>query len=119
MAQVILGQEGVLNADLIIVQNASYAATFIHEDPTGDPIDHTGWTGRARIQGNGVNLVLDSYVSFGEDGAIQLAIPASETAGLKIGRYGWDLMCEDAYGFITRLIYGKAKVYDSYAYDRV
>ena len=115
---VTLGSEGLLNANLIIVQNASFEVTFTHLGPDDEPIDHTGWDKRARIKKKNVNVVLDRYVTFGDGGDIVLSIPASVTGGLALGSYRWDLMIEDS-GDIYRIAYGDAKVVDSYAYDEV
>ena len=115
---VTLGSEGLLNANLILVQNASFIATFTHLGPNDEPVDHTGWQKRARITKRGVNVVLDRYVSFGENGDIVLDIPASVTGGLELGSYRWDLMIEGSNN-VYRIAYGDAKVVDSYAYDEV
>ena len=117
MADTTLGSKGLLNADLVLVQSKSHASTLVHEDESGEAIDHTGWTGRCRIQGGSVDLALDGCVTFGEDGAILLTIPSSVTASIPLGSYDWDLMCETPTGWVERVAYGKARVHDSFSYD--
>ena len=114
MATVTLGSKGLLNADLIIVQNASFAATFTHLDENGDPIDHTGWIGKARFL-TPEPTILDGYVLFGTDGDIVLNLPAN--LDVPIGKYDWDLMVRDTSGNVTRIAYGRAQVVDSFAFD--
>lgn len=116
MATTTLGSQGLLNADLVLVQNVSFSATIIHEHDDGTPVNHTGWTLYCKAQGK--NYVdLNSCVSFGEDGAIYILIPDTLTKDLPLETYNWDIIAEDENGFAIRLVYGKIKVYDSIARD--
>ncbi len=115
MAAVTLGSKGLLNADLILVQNASFAATFTHLDEDGEPIDHTGWTAKARVMTKQEPTVMDNYVSFGTGGDIILAIPANHN--IPLGKYEWDMMVGDTSGNVIRIAYGKATIVDSFSYD--
>ena len=117
MADVTLGSKGLLGADLVLVQSKSHSSVLVHEDESGQAVDHEGWSARCRVKGGDVDVALDGCVSFGEGGEIWLSIPASVTAALPLGSYDWDLMCEDPAGFVERVCWGKARVYDSYSYD--
>ena len=116
MATITLGSQGLLNADLVLVQNVSFSATIIHENDEGEPIDHTGWHAYCQAQGRTV-VDLNDCVSFGEDGAIHIYIPDTLTKEMPLSTFNWDIIVEDETGFATRLVYGKINVYDSYARD--
>lgn len=117
MADVTLGTKGLVNADLVLVQSASFACTFFHQDEHGDPIDHDGWDAWCKLSGGSYELNLDGSVSFGEDGAIYLLVTDEQTASIPLGTYDWDLIVEDQVGYATRIAYGRARVYDSWARD--
>lgn len=116
MATITLGSQGLLNADLVLVQNVSFSATIIHEDDEGHPVDHTGWTAYCQAQGK-TNIDLSDCISFGEEGMIHIYIPDDVTKELPLSNFKWDIIVEDDTGFATRLVYGKINVYDSYARD--
>lgn len=120
MASVTLGSKGLVNADLVLVRGASFACTFTHVDAAGDPIPHDGWSAKCRAHKYACershDVDLQGCVSFGDGGDIYLAIP-TETTEAMLGEYEWDLMVTDDKGFVTRLAYGKANVYDSLAMD--
>jgi len=111
MTDITLGQRGCLNADLILAQSQAFAAEITHEDPDGHVIDHTGEACYCHLQREGSpDVVLDRYIDAGEK--ITIAIPGSVTAEIAAGTYKWDLFVGD-----VRLVYGKAKVYDTYSRD--
>lgn len=113
-----IGSKGLLNADLIIVQNTTFAVTLLHKDEDGNAIDHTGWSLWCAMRPTSGNTIdLDSYVSFGTNGAIEVLIPDDTTATIAAGPYKWDLIAEDSLGYATRIAYGTANVYDSLARD--
>lgn len=116
MAATTLGSQGLLNADLVLVQNVSFSATIVHEHDDGTPVDHTGWTVYSKAQGK-TYVDLTDCVSFGSDGEIYILIPDTLTKELPLESFNWDIIVEDETGFATRLVYGKIKVYDSYARD--
>ncbi len=111
MTEITLGQKGCLNADLILAQSQAFAAVITHEDPDGEIIDHTGDTGYCRLQREGYDdVVLDGCVTTGE--SVVLSIPGDTTEEIAVGTWKWDLFVGD-----VRLVYGKARVYDTYARD--
>ena len=116
MATTTLGSQGLLNADLILVQNVSFSATIIHEDDEGHPIDHTGWTVYCQAQGK-TRIDLTDCVSFGDNGSIVIYIPDEVTKLMPLATMNWDIIVEDTTGYATRLVYGKITVYDSFARD--
>lgn len=112
MAEAIsIGRKGCLNADLVLAQSQAFSVTVTHEDESGNTIDHTGEQGYCRLQRNGYDdVVLDQYVAVGA--TVVLSLPGSVTAGIAEGKWNWDLFVGD-----TRLLYGKAEVFDTYARD--
>ena len=107
------GQEGCLNADLKLAQSQGFELTIVHKDESGDAIDHTNDTGYCRLRRDGYDdVVLDEYVTCGEE--VTLELPGSVTASIAEGTWKWDLFAGD-----VRLLYGKCKVYDTYARDTV
>ena len=111
MKPITLGQKGCLNADLIIAQSQGVTITITHESEDGTAIDHTGDDGYCRLQCAGLSdVVLDEYVTCGE--TVVLSIPANVTEGIAVGEWDWDLFVDD-----IRLVYGKCRVYDTYAKD--
>ena len=116
MAATTLGSQGLLNADLVLVQNVSFSATIVHEHDDGTPVDHTGWIAYCKAQGRQY-VDLSGCVGFGDNGEIHILIPDTLTVTLPLETFNWDLICEDETGFATRIVYGRIKVYDSYARD--
>lgn len=117
MADVTLGTKGLVNADLIFVQNASFSCIFFHQDDQGAPIDHEGWGAWCRLSGGSFELNLNDSISFGDEGAIHFLVTDEQTASIPLGTYDWDLIVEDLTGYATRIAYGRARVYDSWARD--
>lgn len=118
MATVTLGSQGLLNADLVLVQNVSFSAVIVHETEDGEPIDHAGWTLYCQAQqGTKRKIDLNACVYFGDEGQIIMLIPDEVTRDMPLGTYNWDLIGEDETGYATRIVYGRATVYDSYARD--
>ena len=111
-----LGRKGCLNADLVISQAQGLSFEIVHvDDESGDPIDHTGEQAWCRMQrAKHEDVVLDAYVSMADaaEGVVHVDIPGSVTAGIATGDWVWDLFVGE-----TRLAYGKARVYDTYAKD--
>lgn len=61
---------------------------------TGDPVDLTGCTARCQIRNRAGTLLLDCtpYLTVdGANGAVSVLVPASETAGLPIGKLFFDI----------------------------
>jgi|GEM_PF-6529942 hypothetical protein len=112
MSDITLGQRGCLNADLELAQSQAFAAEIIHQDPDGHVIDHSGDQCYCRLQREGFpDVVLDACVTATPE-KVTIAVPGSTTAEIAAGSYKWDLFAGD-----VRLLYGKAKVYDTYARD--
>lgn len=117
----VIGEEGLLNAKLILVQNADRAFTVTHEDEEGNVIDHSQSVAKIALEDKktGDHYDLSSYCTCAESG-VYVDIPASRTASIPIGKkYLWDIMVESRQGKVVRLVYGDAEVYDSYAFDEV
>ena len=112
MTDITLGQRGCLNADLELAQSQAFAAEIVHQDPDGHVIDHSEDECFCRLQREGFDdVVLDRYVSASPD-KVTIAIPGRITATIAAGSYKWDLFVGE-----VRLLYGKAKVYDTYSRD--
>ena len=117
----IIGEEGLENAKLILVQNTSRDFAIIHEDEEGHVIDHSQSTAKMAVVDKKTNARFDlsTYCTCTES-IIYVAIPATSTAAIPIGKkYEWDIMVETREGKVVRLAYGPAEVFDSYAFDEV
>lgn len=79
------------------------------------PVDLTGYDARLQIResADDTTAALDAsdYLTLGgEEGTIDIEIPANETATLDPGRYVYDLEVESAGGEVTTLLAGSVKV---------
>jgi len=116
-----IGSEGLQDAKLILVQNETRAFTIVHKDDQGHVIDHSASTARMAVASPKTGELYDfSDFCTCAESAIYVAITPAASAAVPIGKkYSWDVMVEDENGNITRLLYGPAEVYDSYAFDEV
>lgn len=115
-----IGSKGLATANLVIPQSTSLSFVVEHLDSEGGVIDHDGWTVHVRLQGKddiSENYLLDDYVSEDSEGNILVTIPPEISATIPIGTYNWDMIADDPSGQSTRLVYGSAKVIDTYAKD--
>lgn len=107
------------NYDITIEQGATFPLSIIWKDDSGTPINLDGYTARMQVrkssQSDEVILNLTSNESDlsitlgGEDGTIDILIPAEVTAGLEVRRAVYDLeLVNDPE--ITRLIQGSVTI---------
>ena len=118
MAQVVLGSEGLLEADIILPQSTSLTFDVIHKDKDGNVYDHSSSTAHMAFQTKDgkTTYVMDSCCSCAAD-KIRVTIPASMSEALPLGKLVWDLIVITALGEQVRICYGNVKVVDTYAMD--
>lgn len=112
-----IGGKGTQEANLTIPQSATFTFDIVHVDEDDEEvIDHSESTFDMAFQGN-ETYQLDDCVSATAD-RIRVAIPASTTKSLPIGKMNWDLFANTTLGDSIRLMYGKVTVVDTYAKDK-
>ena len=118
MAQVVLGAKGLLEADIILPQSTSLTFDVIHKDEEGTVYDHSGSTAHMAFQSKDgkTTYVMDSCCSCTSE-LIRVAIPATMSETLPLGKLVWDLIVTTALGEQVRICYGQVNVVDTYAMD--
>lgn len=101
---------------LTIDQGATLTETLSLYDPTGNPLDLTGYTARAMVRKGryGDDPPLLSLTSPVDDGLgieigsgyVRLCVPAVTTDALDFDRGVWDLELESGSGQVTRIAGG-------------
>lgn len=113
----IIGAEGGEKIELRLPQGETRTFDLFHvDDETGRVVDHSQSTANMAIQSKKGHWQLDECVTCGAE-SIRVNIPASITKELPAGEHNCDLFVTNAQGSRTRLLFGKAKVYDTYAMD--
>lgn len=116
MKMIEIGNDGLLEANLILNQNCSRSFTVIHKDENGDVIDHSQSSGHLAIQKGKTTYSLDDTVVCGSS-EIVVSISPDDIRDIKPGEYLWDFIVEMHNGENIRLIYGEAYMIDTYALD--
>lgn len=103
--------------DLVIEQGATLNTTFTWKDPSGTPINLTGYSARAMFRPDyRSNTILSlstsdgTIVITGASGIISFNVPASTTSYLSTGNGVWDLELISSSGIVTRLVGGSYDV---------
>lgn len=115
----IIGSEGLVNADLIIPQGSSLYFTITHLDEQGNVIDHSQSQIELAVQepkNEKITYMYSIYCSADSEKII-VDLPPSVSENLKIGSYNWDLFITTQYGQVIRAVYGKVKILDTYVPD--
>ena len=115
---VIIGEEGLEKGTLIIAQNASRIFDITHEDAEGNVIDHSQSTAKMAVQSKKGHWQMDECVTCAAD-KIRVSIPPSVTKEIPAGKHNWDIFVTTSQGEQIRLVFGEAKVCDTYAMDEV
>lgn len=112
-----IGAKGLKEVNLTIPQDTSLTFLIVHKDDEGNVIDHSGDTANMAFQSSDKELFvdLDSCVDMGAD-EITVAIPASVSTNLPLGKLNWDIIVTMASEQL-RLCYGKVSIVDTYALD--
>ena len=117
MAAIEIGAKGLKEVNLTIPQDTSLTFFIVHKDEDGEVIDHSGDTANMAFQSADKELFvdLDACVEMGAD-EITVAIPASVSADLPLGKLNWDIIVTTGSEQL-RLCYGKVSIVDTYALD--
>lgn len=104
-----------LQLDLVVYSGASYSGRpFVWKPDGTNPQDFTGWTGRARIGDPNAALIeltdADGGVQLSSTGQITLAMTPTQTAGLPVGPYAYQLDLIDPSGAVIRFSRGRLTV---------
>ena len=115
-----IGSKGLAQVNLIIPQSTILTFTVVQKDGEGEVIDLSNATAAMAFQSRDTETTyeLDACCTCAVDG-VYVAIPASVTEDIPLGKYNWDLIVTMANGTVTRLCYGSASIVDTYALDEV
>ena len=115
-----IGSKGLAQVNLIIPQSTSLTFTVVQKDGEGAVIDLSNATAAMALQTRDTETTydLDACCTCTDEG-VYVAIPASVTEDIPLGKYNWDLIVTMANGTVTRLCYGSASIVDTYALDEV
>ena len=114
-----IGSKGLVEVNLILPQATSLTFDVIHKDDEGTVIDHSESTAHMAMQtrdSSRTTYHLDSCCTCTAE-FIRVAIPASITETMPIGKMSWDMIVTTTYGDQIRLCYGIASVVDTFALD--
>lgn len=96
--------------NLVIDQGADFSVTITISDVNNDPLNLTGYTGRAHLRKSyGSNTHTAFTVTFNADrttGEITLGISSAVTTDLRAGRYVYDVEIVSGSGVVTRVLEG-------------
>lgn len=115
-----IGNTGLLEALLIVNQGCSLDFEVIHKDDNGNVIDHTGSQGRLVIKNqSGRDIIADfsDYITCAASN-ILVSIPSEATKDIRPGEYVWDLIVTMQHGDVIRMLYGPARIVDTYSLDK-
>lgn len=113
-----IGSRGLAEVNLTIPQATSLTFDVVHKDEEGNVIDHSASTVAMALQtkDKATTYDLDSCCT-GMVDKIRVAIPATTSEALPLGKLNWDMIATTALGEQIRLCYGIAQVVDTYALD--
>ena len=115
-----LGMGSLADVSLLISQGSTNSYSFVYSRMVSDvktPVDLSGFTVKSQIRayvGGPVYLQLDSYITLGTDGSVNLVIPATVTQDPVWSTYHngvWDLeLTETSSGVVVRFVSGTVTV---------
>ena len=113
-----IGSKGLAEVNIVLPQSTSLTFNVVHKDDGGDVVDHSASTANMAFQSKDkkVKYDLDDCVTCSSD-AVYVAIPASVSENLPLGKLNWDMIVTTQLGEQTRLCYGTVTVVDTYALD--
>lgn len=113
-----IGSKGLAEVNLTIPQGTSLEFDITHTDEGGNAVDHTGSTIAMAFQTRDGKVTRDlSACCTGTSTGVSVAIPASATGDLPLGKMVWDLIATMTSGDVVRVCYGSVSVVDTYALD--
>lgn len=99
--------------DITIEQGSGFSLSLIYEAPEDSPVDFTGSTGRMQVRSKYsstdtlIELTTENDgIELGNDGSIQLSMPAADTAELSFSRGVYDLEIVPPVGEPYKIIKG-------------
>ncbi len=115
-----IGSKGLEEVNLVIPQGTSLMFDIVHKTEDGEVIDHSQSTAHMAFQSTHKETTypLDSCCDCSDE-RIRVAIPATVTGTLPLGKMLWDLIVTTALGEQVRLCYGKVSIVDTYSLDEV
>ncbi len=101
-------------SNVVIDAGADFNQTFNLEDSSNAPLNLTGYTGFSKMKKHPRSLGVTATfsVSFPDRsaGQVKISLASSTTAGLKPGRYCYDVLVSSASSIKTRIVEGSAIV---------
>ena len=110
-----IGSKGLQEVNLTIPQGTSLTFDVKHKDEDGHAVDHSQSTAKMAFKGS-ETIQLDTCCACGATG-VSVAIPASMTVDMPLGKMNWDMMVTTSQGEVIRMAYGKVSIIDTYAND--
>lgn len=96
--------------NLVIDQGADFSVTINITDVNDDPLNLTGYTGRAHLRKSyGSNTYTAFTITFNPErttGEITLGMLSEDTTDLRAGRYVYDVEIVSGSGIVTRVLEG-------------
>ena len=100
--------------NLVIDQGTDFAQTFnLESDASDSALDLSGYTGAAQLRKHASSKTkYDFAVSFTDttNGIVKISMTDAVTAGIKAGRYIYDVLITDGNGLKSRIVEGSALV---------
>lgn len=100
--------------NLAIDQGTTYTVTISVTDNTGSARDLTGYTGRAQLKRSyytNTNTAFTVTIDNPGEGEIDLSLTATQTSGLKAGRYVYDVELVSNTNTVERIVEGIVTIY--------
>lgn len=113
-----IGSKGLAEVNLVIPQGTSLPFDIAHTDKDGNPVDHTQSDVKMAFQSKDKATTTDlSEHCTGTETGVHVAIPASVSAALPVGKLVWDMIVTTSAGDAIRMAYGSVSIVDTYALD--
>lgn len=115
-----IGSKGLAEVNLVIPQGTSLMFDIAHKTEDGEVIDHSQSTAHMAFQSTDkkTNYDMSSCCTCTSE-RIRVAIPASMTEPLPLGKLLWDMIVTTELGEQVRMCYGKVSIVDTYSLDEV
>ena len=101
-------------SNIVVDVGANFDQSFNLESNANAPLNLTGFTGAANLKKSALSLATAAsfVVSFPDplQGQLKISLGSTITAGLKPGRYVYDVLLTDASSLKTRVVEGSAIV---------
>ena len=101
-------------SNIVVDVGANFDQSFNLESNANAPLNLTGFTGAANLKKSALSLATAAsfVVSFPDplQGQLKISLGSTITAGLKPGRYVYDVLLTDASSMKTRVVEGSAIV---------